>query len=298
MQDNTVAIEEERSDASLRVRDYVQLLAVTIVIALTLKACVVEAFRIPTASMERTLHAGDFLLVNKFIYGVRTPHIGPLLGVGVPSIRLPGLHSPRRGDVVVFTLPPYARRSERDEPTRYVKRCIALPGDTLLIKNRRVYVNGAEYVVPTARFSTRHILPQGYGDPRLFPKGANFNEDHYGPLVVPKRGDTLELHAATFLTFKDLIGYEGHTLTLHASGEVLLDGTPQRRYIISRNYYFVLGDNRDNSYDSRFWGFVPEDAIIGKAALIYWSWDEEATHTGLFERFKHIRWERIGTIIR
>lgn len=298
MEENTIASEEERDETSLRLRDYVQLLAVTILLALTLKACVVEAFRIPTASMEGTLHAGDFVLVNKFIYGARTPELGPLLGIALPSIQLPGLHPPRRGDVVVFALPPYARRADIDEPTRYVKRCIALPGDTLLINNRRVYVNGEEFRVPTARFSTRHILPQEYADPRLFPKGAGFNEDHYGPLVVPKRGDTVELHAASFLAWKGLIGYEGHTVTLHAGGEVFLDGTPQRRYVISRNYYFVLGDNRDNSYDSRFWGFVPEDAIIGKVAIIYWSWDEAATQADLFERFKHIHWKRIGTIIR
>ncbi len=291
-------IEAQQASRALSLRDYAQILLVTVLVALLLKACVVEAFRIPTASMENTLKAGDFLLVNKFIYGIRTPSTVPFTAIALPRIRLPRLVAPRRGDVLVFELPPYARDAYSNKDERYVKRCIALPGDTLLIRNRRVYVNGEELVVPTVRLSERHLLPRGFGDPRVFPKGSNFNEDQYGPVVLPKRGDTVQLSSTTFFLYKDIIAFEGHTIGLDSTGTVLSDGRPQRSYVITGDYYFVMGDSRDNSLDSRFWGFVPEDLIIGKAMLIYWSWEEDQAHQGFADRFNHIRWERIGTIIR
>lgn len=291
-------IEESSTTERLRLRDYLQILVVTVVVALLLKACVIEACRIPTASMESTLKAGDFLLVNKFIYGPRTPSAIPFTVISLPTIRFPRLSAPRRGDVIVFELPPYAREAQGDENLRYVKRCIALPGDTLLIRNRRVYVNGEELIVPTVRLSDRHLLPLGFGDPRVFPKGSEFNEDQYGPVVVPKRGDTVEIASETFFLFKDIIAYEGHKIGLDSAGAVVIDGRQQRSYIISRDYYFVMGDNRDNSLDSRFWGFVPDDVIIGKAMIIYWSWEEDAAQQGFSDRATRIRWDRIGTIVR
>jgi signal peptidase I len=293
-----VATRESHARETLGLRDYFQIFLFTVVLALLLKTCAIEAFRIPTASMENTLKAGDFLLVNKFVYGPRTPSTIPFTALALPVIRLPGPSSPRRGDVMVFELPPYAREGDSDAHRQYVKRCIALPGDTLLIKNRRVYVNGDELIVPTVRTSDRHLLPQGYGDPRMFPKGAGFNEDQYGPVVVPRSGDTVLLSKETYFLFKDVIAYEGHEIGLDSAGAVVVDGDPRQTYVIAKDYYFVLGDNRDNSLDSRFWGFVPDDAIIGKAMMIYWSWNEVAAEQGFTERFKHIRWERIGTIIR
>jgi signal peptidase I len=293
-----VVTRESHAGETLGLRDYLQIFLFTVVLALLLKACAIEAFRIPTASMENTLKAGDFLLVNKFVYGPRTLSTIPFTALTLPVIRLPGLRSPRRGDVMVFELPPYARKGDSDAHRQYVKRCIALPGDTLLIKNRRVYVNGEELVVPTVRANDRHLLPQGYGDPRMFPKGSGFNEDQYGPLVVPRCGDTVLLSEETYFLFKDIISYEGHEIGLDSAGAVVVDGDPRQTYVIAKDYYFVLGDNRDNSLDSRFWGFVPDDAIIGKAMMIYWSWNEVAAEQGFTERFKHIRWERIGTIIR
>lgn len=279
-----------------RVRDYVHILLVAVFVALLLKACVVEASLIPTESMQYTLWPGDFVLVSKISYGARTPAGLPLTDLALPLFRFPGFTTPQRGDVVVFNLPSFARVAESGHHTRYVKRCVALPGDTLRIKNRRVFVNGEEVIVPSARGASRHLLPQGYGDPRMFPRGSGFNEDQYGPIAVPRRGDTLRLSPSTFLMYRDLIVHEGHSVAVNAHDSVLIDGHPSATYVVQKNYYFVMGDNRENSYDSRFWGFLPEDEIIGKAVLVYWSWETDPNrHTGLLDR---IRWGRIGTLIR
>jgi signal peptidase I len=277
---------------SLRIRDYIHILLVTILGALVLKTCVVEAFRIPSASMENTLLAGDFLLVNKFIYGAKTPSSVPFLPWRIPQIQFPAFASPTYGDVVVFELPVYAR--DNGSPSNYVKRCVGLPGDTIRIVNRRLLVNGKEFP-PTARAkpSARRIFPQGYGDSRIFPKGSAFNEDNYGPLAIPRRGDRLTLDARTFLYAKGIIEHEGHTAKLDGGDRVMVDGVPCSSYGVERNYFFMIGDNRDNSLDSRFWGFVPDDLIIGKAMMIYFSVDESA---GAFPA--NVRWGRIGMVVR
>ncbi|MEK7251591.1 MAG: signal peptidase I [Bacteroidota bacterium] len=280
--------------SSLRVRDYVQVLVVTVLVALFLKTFVIAAYRIPSASMENTLRPGDFLLVNKFIYGAQTPRSLPFSRIEVPQIRLPALRTPRRGDLIVFELPPYARyQIDNAASDTYVKRCIALPGDTLSIVNRNVFVNGEELASPQfGRTSKRRLYPQGFGDSRIFPKGSTFNEDNYGPLAIPKQGDKVKLDAKSFLGLKDLIEHEGHSAKLNPEGNVLVDGVKADVYEVKQNYYFMMGDNRDNSLDSRFWGFVPEDLIIGKVMVIYWSVDETG---GSF--FSNIRWGRIGSIL-
>lgn len=272
---------------SFRLRDYLQIVAVSILVALFLKTFIVGAYRIPSASMTPTLVKGDFLLVNKFVFGAKSPGTIPFTSVELPQFQLPAFLSPQRGDLVVFDLPAYARETEASEPTTYVKRCIALPGDTIAIVNKKVYVNGA--MIPnTAALSERAIYPKGYADPRIFPRGSTFNEDNYGPLVVPKQGDTLTLNAETFFFVKDIIAHEGHRIVFDGENRILLDGAPLKSYVMKRNYFFMMGDNRDNSLDSRFWGFVPDDAIFGKVMMIYWSVDEGSD----------VRWGRIGTILR
>ena len=291
---------EASSDAveasGLGLRDYIQILILTIVIALFLKTCVVEAYRIPSASMENTLLVGDFLLANKFIYGAQSPRYIPFTNVELSRFRFPAITSPRRGDVIVFELPKYALQEQSSLSTIYVKRCIALPGDTIAIVNKRVFVNGKSVMPPRyGKAGTRSIFPDGYGDSRIFPKGSSYNEDNYGALVLPKQGDTLILDQRTFMTVKHLVAHEGQELRLDAEGRVTLNGVPLHYYVVKKNYYFVLGDNRDNSYDSRFWGFVPDDVIIGKAILIYWSWSDSSG--SFWSRLGNIRWGRIGTII-
>lgn len=284
---------------SLRTRDYVQILVLTILIAVFLKTCVVEAYRIPSASMENTLLVGDFLLANKLIYGAQSPQYVPFTRIELPQFRLPAITVPRRGDVLVFRLPEYAQERYSSFSTSYVKRCIALPGDTISIVNRKVMVNGEAIAQPQyAKKGTRSIFPEGYGDSRIFPKGSKYNEDNYGALVVPKQGDTLHLDHNSFMAAKGVVEHEGHEIRLDPEGRVTIDGIVQDRYVVQKNYYFVIGDNRDNSLDSRFWGFVPEDFIIGKAFLIYWSWDEGSSVSSFWSRLGNVRWNRLGMIVR
>lgn len=300
MVDGSAPASSNRDDSSqtLGLRDYVQILLVAVAVALFLRTCVVEAYRIPSESMEHTLRVGDFLLANKFIYGARTPSAIPFTDVKLPEVRFPAFSDPRRGDIMVFELPPYARTQYSYSSYNYVKRCIGLPGDTVVIVDRRVYVNG-DYVppLPTAKKSERNIVPGSYGDPRIFPRGSGFNEDNYGPVVVPAAGEVVSLDTNSFFVLKDIIRYEGHEVALSDEGTVMLDSVAATSYRIKRDYYFVMGDNRENSLDSRFWGFVPADRLVGKVMLIYWSWEDDGMPRPFIERLSRIRWERIGTIV-
>ncbi len=253
---------------------------VTAVLALFLKACVVEAYRIPSGSMENTLLAGDFIIVNKFVYGVSSPH--SIVGVNIPFVRLPGLKSPQRGDLVVFAMKESVGTGE------YVKRCTAVPGDTLTIVNKAVYVNGTRFVEsPLAQIDLRTVVPESLSNENIFPPGAPFNEDNYGPLRIPARGDVVQLHTGNISAWEALIRGEGHSLSV-ADGRVLIDGAAMAEYTIKRDYYFMMGDNRDNSLDSRFRGFIASEDIIGEALLVYWSIDQA---TG------DVRWSRIGNVV-
>ncbi len=280
-------------------RNYAELLVMTILAALFLKFFIVEAYRIPTSSMENTLLAGDFVLVNKFIYGARTPRYIPFTSVHVPSIQLPVLSPVRRGDVVVFEFPGNYIEGRQHEVINYVKRCIALPGDTLSIVNRVVRVNGTPIPPPyRGRADRLLVYPRGFHDYRIFPRGAAFNEDNFGPIVIPGAGTEVFLTAGSINQYQELIEHEGHSVALRGSSEVLIDGTPTSMYHVQCDYYFMMGDNRDNSLDSRFWGFVPADLIIGKAFMIYWSVDEHRASTALIDHFGSTRWDRIGSIVQ
>ena len=247
-----------------RLRDAAEILAFTVVLALGVKTFVVDAVHVPSASMEDTLLPGDFLLVNKFVYGPCTPHYMPLTGRRLPVLRLPAPGSPARGDVIVFYAP------DGIPPRLYVKRLIGLPGDTVMFRGGILFVNGRAAG-----------LPPGAKPPRKPP--ADF-----GPVVVPAAGDRLELREADAGRWEPLLRLEGHRVARSPVDGVLLDGVPAGSYTVRENYCFVLGDNRDDSLDSRVWGFVPFDSIVGRAMLVYWSVDGNAG----------IRWARAGTVIR
>jgi signal peptidase I len=280
-------------------RDVLQIAGATLFIVFFLKTFVIEAYRIPTSSMENTLLVGDFLLVNKFQYGATTPRTIPFTDIAIPFVRLPAFTAPQRGDVMVFEFPLLSDQPDAAETIHYVKRCIAVPGDTVMIIDKTVRVNGfALPTPPRARIDFTSTLPKWYADIRIFPPGSAFNTDNYGPVVVPGKGDRIILTQQSLHEWKSLIEQERHSVDVGADGGILVDGAPARTYTIARDYYFVLGDNRDNSLDSRFWGFVPDDNIIGKAIILYWSWDRRPGSEGRFGRFSSIRWDRIGSIIR
>ena len=261
-------------------RDWVEALLFALVIAFVLRSFVVEAYRIPSSSMENTLLVGDFLLVNKFLYGAQLPFT---------DARLPALKAVAQGDVVVFKFP-------RDKETTFIKRCVAVAGQTIEIKNKVVFVDDVEQAFPIeAKFSDT-FEPNGKSDCAIFPSFSTFNRDNYGKVRVPKQGDVITLDEQSFYLYKFLLEDEGHSASL-MGGTVYVDGKPTATYQVKENYYFMLGDNRDNSHDSRYWGFVPESHIIGSALLIYWSWNPDVQLSNVFEKFRTVRWERIGRII-
>lgn len=293
--EETGASVEGRKSERRTFRDYAEILAVTVVIALFLKTFIVEAYRIPTGSMEATLQVGDFILVNKFLYGASTPRSIPFTNAAAPYVRLPGFTSPARGDVVVFEFPGRNGDEAEKEVVNYVKRCAGLPGDTVTIINKVLYVNGEPVPSsPSSRISRSSTRSREFHNRNIFPPGAEFNEDNYGPVVVPMKGSVIELDPANAPEWQHVVELEGHAVDFPSDSTVLIDGIPSTQYVVKQNYYFMLGDNRDNSLDSRFWGFVPDDLIIGKAMMVYWSWDESPEHRGWFS----VRWPRLGLVIR
>ena len=219
-------------------RENLEALAVAFILAIFIRTFVVQAFKIPSGSMLDTLQIGDHILVNKFIYGVKVPFLRTTV---IP------VKNPEKGDIVVFIYP----IDKRD----FIKRVIAVGGDTVEVRNKKVYVNGTwtgekKYerfessevispMIPRENFERlwleqlrRHGQVEGFD--------SRYVKDNFGPVTVP----------------------EGHI--------------------------FVMGDNRDNSHDSRFWGFVPLSDVKGKAFIIYWSWDSE--------KFG-VRWDRLGDLL-
>jgi len=224
-------------------REYFESIVIAVILALFIRTFVVQAFKIPTGSMEENLLIGDHLLVNKFVFGPSESRVErALLPVGT-------VH---RGDVIVFKYP--------EEPDRdFIKRVIGVPGDTVEVREKKVYIDGAPLDEPYA-----HYL-QPAADASEFHEVTSFDvRERYGPVMVPP------------------------------------------------NQYFVMGDNRDNSQDSRYWGFLPRGNIKGKALLIYWSYEAGredyqregvgATLKGLASVFTHFftrtRWERMAHQIR
>jgi signal peptidase I len=198
-------------------RDWLRVLPAALVLFLVVRAFVVEAYRIPSSSMERTLLVGDFLLVNKLVYGAEVPFT---------TRRLPAVRAPRRQDIIVFEWPV-------DRTKSFVKRLIGLPGDTVAMQGGVLLRNGV-------RQQESYVHHDG--------TPGNATRDDWGPVVVPPR------------------------------------------------HFFVLGDNRDNSLDSRFWGFVPDSLLRGAPWIVYYSFTPDSAATVPW--LTRIRWQRLGSQVR
>jgi signal peptidase I len=277
------------------VRDWMKIIFIAILLALVLKMFFVDAYRIPTSSMEKTLTEGDFILVNKFIYGSVSPSLIPFTNISIPTFRLPSLKNPQRNDVIVFLFPGYRDELFSSLNEHYIKRIIGLPGETLQIIDRRVYIDSKEIKAnPNLFIRNSRIRFEGEQNEKIFPKGKAWNEDYYGPILIPKRGLTINLDVYNIDEWEVIINREhGKRVVNIKDGKIFISGKETSAYTFQKDYYFVLGDNRDDSMDSRFWGFVPSDKIIGKAIAVYWSFDNSKENI-----FSSIRLGRILTIIK
>lgn len=176
--------------------------------------------------------------------------------------------------------------------TNIIKRIVALPGDTLQIINKKIFVNGKEINLPeTVRRSFEIIKPTGQEDESIFYGGTGWNSDNYGLVRVPAMEDTININTDNIDVWKRLIVYEYEEKVVRKEGSVItIDDKPVRNYVVKKNHYFVIGDNFNNSRDSRYFGFINEDMILGKAMFIYLSIDPAKSGSGFFSK---IRWKRI-----
>jgi signal peptidase I len=257
---------------------------------------IIQNTRIPTGSMEDTILVGDFVLVNKFVYGSSSPKYIPFTQVELPFFTLPALREPARKDIVVFEYP-----GDRDQlratelGVNYVKRCIGLPGDTIQIINKVIYINGEQFWIPSSiKYLQYSPVPPGVVEPRIFPKGMPWNEDNYGPLIIPQAGAEINLNPYNAEQWATTINREyGKEVVSVRGSSVYIDGSPASSYKFKKDYYFMVGDNRDDSFDSRFWGFVSRDLVVGEAFITLFSWNRDIPFSDLFRLLASIRLERV-----
>ncbi len=361
------------------VQEWADAIIFAVVAATLIRWLIMEAYTIPTPSMENSLLVGDFLFVSKFHYGTRTtttPLQSPLThqkiwfteipsyidAIRLPQYRLPGLTKIKNDDVVVFNVPPKELNEGKEYPvdlkTNYIKRCVAISGDTIKIVNRQVFINSKpEKNPPLMQFSYlvvsenpindrilkkykiyeptivgrpgNNVVYQMYlteelaGELRklnfikdvrvatyngngfaarkenepeynIFPDAKVFpwNGDFYGPLVIPAKGMTIQINEKTLATYGSTIQLYDHNKDVKIeNGKLKIDGKEVTEYTFKQNYYFMMGDNRHNSLDSRYWGFVPEDHVVGKAFFIWLSIEKNADFVN------KIRWNRFFKLI-
>lgn len=364
--------QKKESKPKSKLREWREAIVFAVVVATLIRWGTVEAFVIPTPSMENSLLVGDYLFVSKLHYGARTPRTplqiplthqkiwgteipSYLTWIQLPSWRLPGISHVKREEAVVFNVPDLTMNDGVERPidlkTYYVKRCVGIPGDTLVIKDRRLIVNGkalgepvnmkfshlvtandeinrrnfvrmgidpddyyflgrtqdgkviykmyltaaqadqlrtTPYVVSFREDHTTHDGP----DADIFPSAMNtaWNGDNYGPVAIPSKGQTISVNRSTLAMYGETIRLYEHLANVSIVDDALIiDGELVNEYTFKQDYYFMMGDNRNNSWDSRYWGYVPADHIVGKPLFIWFSADK---HADLLHK---IRWNRIFT---
>jgi len=256
-----------------------------------MKVFLFASFKVPTGSMEPVILPGDFVLVNKLLIGPRVyQNFGFLKGKKTPFKRLKGLQKIRRNDILVFDMPYLFGGTLRPSPNQfYVKRCVAIPGDTFSIENGIYHIKGHQE--PLGNYSNQLILsykPAIEFDEhvfRCFPNDTMYqwNIIHFGPLYIPGKGDQMDLNPHNIVLYQSLIQYETEKRITIKDGQIFLGKDSLFSYTFTGNYYFMAGDFVFGSQDSRYWGLLPEDFVVGKVALIRKSEDPE---TGRF------RWKR------
>ena len=201
-------------------------------------------------------------------------------------------------DVIVFVFPGYRDEVNPEDFTFYLKRCVALPGDTVQVMKRVLYVNGKVAPLPrNMHFSFPRMSSAAIADDRIFPKGVSWSEDNYGPIVIPRKGMTVRLDPSSIDAWDTFIRREGHEVAVNGN-RIQIDGKEATEYTVQRDYLFGMGDHRDNSLDSRYWGFIPKENLVGTPLVVYWSWDTNIPIYNIFSKLASVRLGRIGTLIR
>lgn len=270
-----------------------------IVVVMVINGLLVASFVVPTGSMENTVMTGDFLFVNKFMYGPSTPQIIPFLNIPLPFYKFPGIKDPEKGDVIVFIYPGDRDEVEPKEFQYYLKRCIATAGDSLRIVGHKVLVNGKEFHLPEHAKYDESVPDMPAEQYSTFPVGRGYTKNIYGPIRIPKKGDRINLTLENLREWEVFIKREGKSIDVRDS-KIYIDNQATNSYTVERDYCFAMGDNRDHSLDSRYWGFVPYDNVVGTPMMIYWSWearDEYLNENSFGEKIKNIRWSRLFSII-
>lgn len=302
LNENKIALANSEKSVSPKHRnkfyEYFKLILFALVFAIAVKTFFIEAYRIPSSSMENTLLAGDFIIANKIIFGITSPLEIPILNIKIPFFEFSGFRDPKRNEIILFKFPGNSDEIIPSENYNFIKRIVGLPGDTILIKKRDVFVNGIKQKFPVeAKNSSSLFRFEGQAVSKIFPKGKNWNEEFYGPIVVPQKGLTIKLSIYNFNEWENTINREfGSKAAVLKNNLIYIDNEIKSSYTFKKDYYFVLGDNRGNSFDSRFWGFVPRDLIIGNAIMIYFS-SNDINNPSVTNFFSLIRFNRIFKII-
>ena len=282
------------------IKRFFQILLILLLITVILRSFIVAAYKIPTGSMKNTLLPGDYLIISKANYKLKTPRYIPFTQIEIPSTTLFDISKPELYDIIVFKFPGKKYGKIMDGKLNLVKRIVALPGDTLEIINRKLFVNRKKIDPPlTVFYSDAKIISSGVRENGIFPDNKTWNTDNYGPIIIPRKNETVKLNLENINFWKNIIDKDTDTSNVSVEGTVInINRKPRREYKLQQDYYFVMGDNRETSLDSRYWGFVPEDNIIGKAILIYWSVDLDTTNNAQQNYFDTIRFKRVLSIIK
>ena len=267
-----------------------------LVIVMIVNGLFIQSFVVPTGSMENEVMTGDFVFVNRFVYGGSTPQTIPFLNIPLPYASLPGLRDPEKGDVIVFIFPGNRGEVEAQEFQYYLKRCVAVAGDTLEVRDGHAYVNGVkEPLRSNVQWKTSMPYSPESDKFRTFPEGKEYTRDNWGPMRIPKEGDVIPINIGNYKEWRVFIEREGHSV--QKDGQLIqIDGEIADSYTVENDYVFGMGDNRNDSQDSRYWGFVPKDDVVGTPLMVYWSWETGSPQTGqysFFEKLGAIRWGRI-----
>lgn len=274
---------------------FIKIAFLVAIIALFIKAFAIDAFQIPSTSMENTLQPGDFIFANKFAYEIATPREIPIANLHIPQYKLFEVGKPEINDIVIFEFPQGFENDPIRGGSKYVKRLIAGPHDTLRITNGEIFVNGRAIKLPSTYKNPNYADDKEVmKDEAIYPPEAKWNRDSYGPIIIPAKGDTIMIAPENFDRWQSVIVMDHGERSLLSEGTIVtLDGRAIFEYVLKQDHYFVIGDNFEESMDSRHFGFITDNMIIGKALFIYWSYDSEKVAPGPLGFLSAIRADRI-----